>query len=104
MPRPSRRRNGAGVENRLKRQGKRDEEAITSCVHDLAREGGRAVADILGTDEKRTLDECTSTDIWLPLDLVEISKGKSMRVGEVCRWITELTLGHHISVNVIFLC
>lgn len=82
-------------------KGLRGEDAIMAYTQTLAQEGGRAVADALGTEvlenEHGTLGQCSLTNIRLPLSDAE----GVLKLSEIAAWVQRImTFDHKTAVNV----
>ncbi|KAL1311483.1 hypothetical protein AAFC00_004424 [Neodothiora populina] len=82
---------------------KSGEEAIRGYINSLAREGGQAVADILGTTvlecDPAALGVCCMTNVRLPLDLVRLIAEDTKRSDDICHWIMRaMSMRHQIAV------
>ena len=73
------------------RQG---EDAIFAYLNHLAREGGKIVRDILGTEilenEEGTLGNCSFTNVRLPLSVSEVAGSDSKDQVEVATWLLRI--------------
>lgn len=72
-------------------QGKSGEEAIIAFTLAQAREAGKLVAEILGTEvlenEEGTLGKCNFSNVKLPLDFKMVAGGEHAQAIKVAQWI-----------------
>lgn len=71
---------------------------------DLARRGGKLVADILGTEvmdnAQGTLGDCAMVNVRLPIDLENITEEKPNHGEDIAGWINKtMNLQFNIAVN-----
>ncbi|THY01206.1 PLP-dependent transferase [Aureobasidium pullulans] len=80
------------------------EDAIMSYNKDLARRGGKLVADILGTEvmdnAQGTLGDCAMVNVRLPIDLENVTKEKPNHGDDIASWVNKtMNLQFNIAVN-----
>ncbi|THZ79643.1 PLP-dependent transferase [Aureobasidium pullulans] len=89
---------------RLTFNGQTGEDAIMNYNKDLARRGGKLVADILGTEvmdnAQGTLGDCAMVNVRLPIDLENITEEKPNHGEDIAGWINKtMNLQFNIAVN-----
>lgn len=74
-------------------KGLRGEEAIFAYCMEQAREAGKLIAGVLGTDvlenEEGTLTRCNFSNVRLPLDLASMADGNTEKAIKIGQWIAE---------------
>jgi selenocysteine lyase/cysteine desulfurase len=80
------------------------EEAIFEYLPHLAREGGKLVAEILGTElldnKEGTLGRCSLTNVRVPISLREVMGGDEGVVGKIETWMmTTMTVEYETAVK-----
>lgn len=80
--------------SRLTWQGKSGEEAIISYCHSLAREAGRTVSSILGTEvlenAEGTLGNCNFSNVRLPLSYADVAGSNHATAVKVAQWMAKV--------------
>ncbi|KAK4502012.1 hypothetical protein PRZ48_007823 [Zasmidium cellare] len=91
---------------RITWEGKSGEEAIVGYMSSLARRGGNAVAELLGTEalenSERTLGDCSMTNIRLPLNFVALTGDDTDLAETIGQWMMRtMILECETAVNIM---
>lgn len=80
-------------------KGKSGEDAIIAFTQDQARQAGKVVAEILGTEvmenEEKTLGNCNLSNVRLPLEFDKIASGDHTQAVMVAQWIANTLVAEY---------
>lgn len=93
--------------SKLTWKNKHGEDAIMSYTQTLAIDGGRRVAQLLGTEvmdnETNTLTKCSMTNVRLPLCISEVAGGEATNGDQIAAWIMKTMIcEYETALNVFF--